>query len=366
VGHAEERIAPAPAMLDAAPLGSNSSSSSSRSDSLPPAAGIDAQANDDGTPLLAVETEDDGALPRLAASVETIAPLLQRWFGARPPSALTVLDHDGQPFEDGPLLVAPVSSLAGSGSAVALTHSLAHAWVQTGQPWMDEGLAQFSALLWVEQQQGREAAVAEMQDLMLPLNLAEIVANPDTAPDAGQPLIAASDELYYRRKAAAVWWMLRDITGDEALQAALKAWCAQPVSTQSAREHAMEFKRLLEKTSGKELGWFFNDWVLRDRGLPDLTIVGVEPHLLPAGQGHGSSWLVSVTVRNEGGAVADVPLVIRSGSFSTTRRLRIPAFTSTTERVLVETPPSQVVVNDGSTPEVRSSTHSVSVDAPAR
>jgi hypothetical protein len=366
VDHAEERIAPAPAMLDAAPQGDSSSSSSSRSDNLPPSASIDAAASDDETPLLAVETEDDGALPRLAASVETIAPLLQRWFGARPPSALTVLDHGGQPFEDGPLLVAPVSSLAGSGSAVALTHSLTHAWVQTGQPWMDEGLAQFAALLWVEQQQGREAAVAQLQDLMLPLNLAEIVVSPDITTDAGQPLIAASDELYYRRKAAAVWWMLRDITGDQALQAALKAWCAQPVSAQSAHEQSVAFERLLEKTSGKELGWFFADWVLRDRGLPDLTIVSVEPHLLPAGQAHGSSWLVSVTVHNEGGAVADVPLVIRSGSFSATRRMRIPAFASTTERVLVETPPSQVVVNDGGMPEVRSSTHSVSVDAPPR
>jgi len=74
--------------------------------------------------------------------------------------------------------------------------------------------------------------------------------------------------------------------------------------------------------------------------------------------------LVSVTVRNDGGAVADVPLVIRSGSFSTTRRMRIPGFSSTTERVLVETPPSQVVVNDGGTPEVRSSMHTQLIAAP--
>jgi hypothetical protein len=234
---------------------------------------------------------------------------------------------------------------------------------------MDEGLSQFAALLWVEQQQGRDAAIAQLQDLVQPLALAEVTLDPKTAEAAeskGRPLIAASDELYYRRKAAAVWWMLRDITGDESLQAALKAWCAQPVSTHSAREQALAFERVLEKTSGKDLGWLFADWVLRDRGLPDLTIVSVEPHLLPAGETHASGWLVSVTVRNEGGAVADVPLIIRSGSFSTTRRIRIAGFASTTERVLVETPPTQVVVNDGSTPEVSRSTHAQAVAAPVR
>jgi hypothetical protein len=245
----------------------------------------------------------------------------------------------------------------------ALTHSLAHAWVQTGQPWMDEGLAQFAALLWAEQQQGRAAAVAQLQELERPLDLAEIVVDPaaNAAKAEGQPLIAASDELYYRRKAAAVWWMLRDIVGDDELRAALAAWCVQPVSMKSPREQAVAFEHLLEKTSGKSLGWFFADWVLRDRGLPDLTIVAVEPHLLPAGETHASGWLVSVTVRNDGGAVADVPLVIRSGTFSTTRRMRIGAFTSSTERVLVESAPTEVVVNDGSTPEVRSSMHTQQV-----
>jgi hypothetical protein len=179
-------------------------------------------------------------------------------------------------------------------------------------------------------------------------------------------LTAASDELYYRRKSAAVWWMLRDIVGDDALRGALTAWCEQPVSQKSPREQAVAFERLLEKTSGKDLGWFFADWVLRDRGLPDLSITGVEPHLLPSGETHASGWLVSVTVRNDGGAAADVPLVIRSGTFSTTRRIRIAGFASSTERVLVETPPSEVVVNDGSTPEVRSSTHTQEIAPPAR
>jgi hypothetical protein len=367
VSHEEMMIAYSPTIRDV-PAQSSSSSATEPSPVVDEAATKpeSAAAGDEKVPMVALETDDTGVSLRLSDSAESVAPLLQQWFGPRPLSALTVLDHDGQPFEDGPLLVAQAAGLAGSTSMGALAHSMAHAWVQTGVPWMDEGLPQFAELLEVEQQQGREAAIAQLQELSRPLDLAEIVVDPAKVADEGQPLVAASDELYYRRKSAAVWWMLRDITGDDALRAALIAWCGQPVSQLSPREQALAFEHLLEKASGKDLSWFFADWVLRDRGLPDLSLVGVEPHLLPAGETHASGWLVSVTVHNDGGAAADVPLIIRSGTFSTTRRMHIAGFASSTERVLVETSPSEVVVNDGSTPEVRSSTHKQEIAPPAK
>ncbi len=316
-----------------------------------------------GAPMLAVDTANEAALPPLATSAQKIAPLLQLWFGERPLTALTILDHAGEPFEDGPLLVAPIEPLSSSASAPALAHSLAHAWVQTGQPWIDEGLAQFTSLLWIEQEQGRDAALLQLNNLIQPLNIAEVGFDTEQAADAssaltGQPLISASDELYYRRKAAAVWWMLRGITGDLPLQQALAAWRTQPPSHDNPTVQAIGFEKLLEKTSGKDLSWFFSDWVLRDRGLPDLSIVNVEPRQLPAGKGHDSGWLVAVTMHNAGAPAVDVPLIIRSGTFSTTTRIHIPGFSDVTDRIVVEAAPTQVVLNDGSTPEIRASTHS--------
>ncbi len=308
-----------------------------------------------GPPFLAVESADPAAAESFAAAASHVAPLLREWLGPQPLSALTAIDHNGQPYQDGPLLVAPLALLGASTENAALAQSLTYAWVQTGQPWMDEGLGQFFALLWTEREGGRAAANAALDELMRPVALAE--PEPAAGPGAGQPLTEAPDDLFYRRKAGAVWWMLRGIVGDGNLHGALSAWRVQPISTASAREQAVAFQHLLEKLSGTDLGWFFNDWVLRDRGLPDLTITDVAAAQEPVAPGRPGGWLVAVTVRNEGGAVADVPMVVHSGIQHVEQRLRVAALSSTTLRIRTENTPTSVDVNDGGTPEVRTSMH---------
>jgi hypothetical protein len=312
--------------------------------------------------ILSVETTNTDALSTLTASAERIAPLLQTWFGSTPLTPLTILDHPGDPFEDNALLVAPIDKLSSTTSSPALAHSLTHAWVQTGQPWFDEGFAQFTSLLWIEQTEGRSSAILALNNLIQPLNIAEVgfdtqqEADAPTAP-TGQPLISATSELYYRRKAAAVWAMLRGIAGDKPLQQALAESRTQPSSSDDPTVQATAFEKLLEKTSGKDLGWFFSDWVLRDRGLADLSISDVEPRQIPAGKGHDAGWLVAVTVHNDAAPAVDVPLTILSGAFTTTSRIHIPGFSDATTRVIVTSAPTQIILNDGSTPEVRASTH---------
>ena len=359
-----------------APPASDSSSSSSLQDQT----NVDAVApllrrgggvGPEARPFLALEGADSGTVQQFSAASYRSSAVLRQWLGPQPLSALTAIDHDGQPFQDGPLLVAPLPVLSQRDESSALVQSLTHAWVQTGQPWMDDGLAQFFALLVTESQSGRETAIAQLNELMKPVALAE--PDPTAKPTAAQtlaaqtlaekaePLIAASSELIYRRKAAAVWWMLRGIVGDGNLHAALSAWCTQPVSTEPPSAQALGFEHLLEKLSHQDLGWFFNDWVLQDKGLPDLTIGDIAVVEEPTGPGHPAGWLVTVTLRNEGGAVAEVPLVVRSGPLSNSRRVRIGGQSSLTERVLVEGAPTSVSLNDGSTPEERLSTHTSDV-----
>jgi hypothetical protein len=124
-----------------------------------------------------------------------------------------------------------------------------------------------------------------------------------------------------------------------------------------------EFQRVLERTSKRELGWFFDDWVYHDRGLPDLTIVSVSPRAFDKIADKGAGWLVAVEVKNDGGAAADVPVTVRSGTLTATQRLRIPGRSSASTRIVFEGTPEEVLVNDGSVPEVAASVHTKQIVA---
>lgn len=302
--------------------------------------------------LISAVTDHYDAVPGYAAAAQKVRPLLQEWIGPGPLGMLNLIDHEGQPFEDDALLVAPMRAAAAESIAAPLLHSLAHAWFRSSHVWLDEGVPQFMSLLWIEQNQGRAAAVKQLGQETNTLSLAEPAVARDADDDAGQSLIGARDEVYYRTKAAAALWMLRSIVGDDALKRALHSY--QNMGKQDA--DPKEFQRVLERTAQRDLNWFFNDWVYRDRGLPDLTIASVTPRSLES-KGDAHSFLVAVEVRNDGGAAAEVPVTVRSGTLTATEKLRIAGHSSASTRILFQGTPDEVVVNDGSVPEATASTH---------
>ncbi|MEO8737168.1 MAG: hypothetical protein ABI380_11585, partial [Edaphobacter sp.] len=91
--------------------------------------------------------------------------------------------------------------------------------------------------------------------------------------------------------------------------------------------------------------------------LPDLSIASVTPRQLPVQGLKAASWLVAVEVRNNGDAAADVPVTIRSGALTATERLRIMGRSSASTRMVFEGTPDEVIVNDGSVPEMGATTH---------
>ncbi len=309
--------------------------------------------------LISAVTDHYDAVPSYGEAAEKVRPLLAEWLGPGPLSVLTILDHDGQPFEDDALLVAPIRASAPDALAPALAHSLSHAWFRSSHVWLDEGVAQFMGLQWMEQSVGREAAVAHLQEEAKALALVEpSPAKSASATEEGQSLIQASDEVYYRTKAAAVLEMLRSIVGEDALRRGLQLYREDKMDSDPK-----EFQRVLERTSKRELGWFFDDWVYRDRGLPDLSIASVTPRAIDQIGNKGTGWLVAVEVRNDGGAVAEVPVTVRSGTLTATQRLRIPGRSSASTRIVFEGTPSEVLVNDGTVPEVESSVHTKQIVA---
>jgi len=313
--------------------------------------------------LISAVTDHYDALPNYGAAAAKVQPLLTEWLGTGPLSMLNILDHDGQPFEDDTLLVTPMRAAAPDALAPSVVHSLAHAWFGSSHVWLDEGVAQLMSLLWIEQGEGREIAVEHLQQEAKTLALAEPATSPnsssvsssssDSPAEEGQSLIQASDEVYYRTKAAAVLLMLRSLAGDDALKRALQFY-----RTDKQDGNPKEFQRVLERMSRRDLGWFFDDWVYRDRGLPDLSIASVTPRALDKIGDKGAGWLVAVEVRNDGGAMADVPVTVRSGTLTQTQRLRVPGHSSSSTRIVFEGTPDEVLVNDGTVPEVVSSIHS--------
>ena len=324
--------------------------------------------------------EDDLSQQFWTTAATAVTPFLQGWLGQQPRSPLTLLDlPDPQdaPFETGSLLAVPLREAApltnlktnpGSLNGI-LVHALTHAWLQSPtalQPppaWLNEGVATFMGTLWVEKQRGREVALGALEADRAALALAE----PESpGQSAGQPLAQAISPVYYRTKAAYVLWMLRDLAGDPALSAALRADNPAAPASENRKDSsnpAMRgaFEKLLEAGANRpDLAWFFADWVDADKGQPDLSIEGVFPTTASS-----DNWLVAVHLGNAGYAAAEIPVTVRSAMASVTQRVRIPARGKTVQRFLIQGKPTEVQANDGTVPETQASVHITRLDAPA-
>ena len=293
-----------------------------------------------------IVTDDSGSAERVEAAANASQGVVTDWLGALRERQPLLLDHPGQPFAQGALLVEAADEAS---TSFAMTHLLSHAWFASDEVWLDEGVAQFLPLVAIEREHGRPAALAQLEDQRPALVLAESSA---AAAEPGG-LLAASREVFYRNKAVAVLWMLRSLAGDEAMKKALAGLRSRPVTERSGKA----FQAALEAASGKDLAWFFNDWVFADKGLPDLSIVNAAARVTTGRQGVSEGYLVAIEVRNDGAAAAEVPITVRSGELTATERLRIPGNGSASTRIVFQGKPEQVEVNDGSVPESSASRH---------
>jgi hypothetical protein len=307
--------------------------------------------------------DDEVSVQSWIDAASNVAPFVEGWLGKAPRTQLTLLDlpdPDDAPFETGALLATTLHDVPGDRLSGVLVHSLTHAYTQsTAEPspgWLNEGLATFMESLWVEKRRGRDQALEMLEVNRSALALAE-PSSPGASP--GEPLGLAIAPVYYRTKAAYVFWMLRDLTSDEALGAALHAYVgASAGATQAAANGATNsaptsLQRLLKQAGAtRDLAWFFSDWIEADKGLPDLTIDSVFPNAAQAG-----TYLVAVNVTNAGYAGAYVPVTVRTAKNFVTERVFVPARGHAVERLVVIGPPTQVQVNDGTVPETQASVH---------
>jgi hypothetical protein len=314
----------------------------------------------DGANMAAwTRTDDDANAESWAQAEKAVTPFLADWLGDKPRTGLTLLDlpeAQDAPFETGPLLVTGIEDGDPEQLKAILAHALTHAWIAAPNApprpvWLSEGLASFMSSLWTERQFGRAKALSALEAGRSALALAE-PASPGEGP--GEPLAHAVSPVYYRTKAAYVLWMLRGITSDDALSAALRGY---DPAKETAGQAPSQLKTLLEKAANTDLKWFFADWVDADHGLPDLTIDNVFSSPERSG-----NWLVAVRLSNAGYAAAEIPVTVRTTGTYVTQRVRVPARGSVTPRILIQGKPTEVQANDGTVPETTSTVHVTKLD----
>ena len=287
-----------------------------------------------------------------SSALEPAMKFVSGWFGqpSAPVAIADFADPHSAPFESGTLLMASMAAEDSKLAGINLVHELVHSALPSSRPWVYEGLAHFAEAMYRQQQGGRQAALdflglhraafldsEEEVSAALQKNVGQKVVEQE---NLGQPLASTFDETYYRSKAAYVWWMLRDMIGDDTLKQAIRKYRAEDDKDPKYVE------RLIEAAAKRDLGWFFDDWVYRDRGLPDFRVQSVHPWTTEKGV-----QFITVTLENLGNAGAEVPFTILFEGGEITRRIEVRAQNTATTRVELPGAASEIVVNDGSVPE---------------
>jgi hypothetical protein len=292
-----------------------------------------------------------------ALAVEEVAPLISKWFGdhrdtpATKAEVIDLPDPEASPFESGNMLLMPLTADETT-MLLSSLRQITHLYFPSPRSWIGDGLAGYAQANYFLNEKGRAAALVYLQSHRGALIQAEkenLARSGDRSADTS--LINAPDEFYVQAKAMNVWWMLHDIAGDVALTAALHNY------NPHGDTRADYMQKLIETHAHRDLEWFFDDWVYRDRGLPNLSITSVYPRELLQG-----GFMITVTVENTGAAGAEIPVTAHMAAGEATEKLVVPGKSKASVRIATPALPQQITVNDGSVPEAETTTHVYKID----
>ncbi len=287
-----------------------------------------------------------------AVAAEANDPFLRDWLGepSQTPRVIELTEPNALPYESGAVLFTPLRPWPSDTLQLLLLSTQVTSRFQSSRPWIQEGLQRFLQCVLIDNRSGRKAALDYLDDFREPLVKAEVAAlakaqgdsKTSAASTADNTLLNSHDELYLRGKGSFVFWMLRDMLGETALRSALANY--RP----AADKEPSYLQRLLQASSKRDLEWFFDDWVYRDRGLPDFHVESA--YARPLLDEANSSFLETVTIVNTGHAGAEVPVIIQTPSGEKVVRVLAKAGEKGTGRLEVPVAPDRITVNDGSVP----------------
>jgi len=149
-----------------------------------------------------------------------------------------------------------------------IVHEIAHQWFGNAvteadwdDVWLSEGFATYFTHLFIEHAEGHDAFLAGLRadkDTVRTFNAKQpdyrIVH--DNLADMSQ--VTSGPGTY--RKGSWTLHMLRGMLGDEAFWAGIRAYYRR---YRDANASTADFQRAMEEASGRELGWFFDEWLTR-------------------------------------------------------------------------------------------------------
>jgi hypothetical protein len=303
-------------------------------------------------------TADSASLARdYAAAAESNDPVLNEWLPASSlqTTVIELTDPNANPYQSGSVLFTPLRQAQEPTLALLLMPAQVAVRFASPRPWIDSGLQRFLQAVSVERRSGRKAALQFLGDYLPPLIKDEEDGHTQSRSNAENSLLNTSDEILLRGKGSFVFWMLRDMLDDNTLQKAISAY--RP----GADTSPAYWQRLLEEGRKRDLEWFFDDWVYRDRGLPEFRIETV--YARPLLEDPNKLSLVTVTIENTGGAGAEVPVFMQTPSGERTVRVLVKAHEKAFGRSQVPALPTRAVVNDGSVPELNTDNNTFDVPA---
>lgn len=152
-------------------------------------------------------------------------------------------------------------------SESVVAHELAHQWfgdlitcANWPNLWLNEGFATYAEAIYYEDRYG---AAAYWNDILPKLARAKTAAGTLFVQDTAPPPALFNHPLVYD-KGASVLHMLRHVLGDSLFFLSLKSYAADPALRFSTAV-TEDFQASCETVSGRDLTWFFQEWVYGER-----------------------------------------------------------------------------------------------------
>jgi aminopeptidase N len=154
-----------------------------------------------------------------------------------------------------------------------VAHETAHQWFgdavteeRFADLWLSEGFATYWAALWTEHAEGDSAFRAELANMREEIIKSPVTAQRPVRDTTETDHLALLNTNSYQKGAWALH-MLRGLLGDSAFFRGVRAYY---LAHRHGNARTEDLRQALERSSGRALGWFFDQW-LEHPGFPELT-----------------------------------------------------------------------------------------------